>query len=980
MKRIILIFLLGASHGFAQHALDSLYWDGQDAKNRAALARRYENISSLRDMTSLIKEVSALKQFARLELLSDPDIQWQARLTRPVHDIDIKAGLGIKFHTDKIKNKYIGQADSQYSRRILLLELMSYFASVGYPQAKANFVPHEFNTYVDYEISMDLGSPCLIKKIVTPLKLPKDLFMDLNPGDVCDVSKIFESIENYERTLIAEGYQNSIFELQKADYAADFSSLSLVLGGFLGERVNFEFIDESRLLLASALDEDTLLYFKKNFSDPYKVKKQVIEYFKGRGFEYVAVKGPIKQIDEDGIVTFLYYVNPGDQYKIADFIIEGNRSIPTEELKDQIISSGFRDLFSFVDPKNYEQTKRDIVEFYRQKGFWDVSIQRSHIEYSQQKKIAVLTLNIDEGKKRVFGRIKMSGNLNLSDTKINELLKMKEGEALAQSQISQVEYLTRDFYFDNGYIDAKVMVDIDTRVDGELLVTDLNLKVEEGPLVKIGTIMIKGLIITDREVVKRELLFKQGDIYNQSFINQSRNALLSLGIFSSVGIENSRIINSNAISEVDISIDLKENDPGRIKFGPGFNLVRGLQYASEVSYNNIGGKGRRVYVRAAVSEEKQQKSIVGSTEERQGKTLLGRKVGTGYTEPYLFTLPVDGNISVYHQAIADDIWKISNTLELSVSHDFKGKYFQGLLTPFYRYQRLENEGTPSQADSLTTTGTSKVGSVGFRYKLDKRNSLSFPTAGFLLNTELSWARYAFLSEYRYFKWYVSQSFYKGIVSNFAFACELSLTSYESVHRRDASDEKVDVLPANQRLLAGGSNDVRGFENQLGPYVLLTNTDSLNRVTYQQESPLGGTKRLILKTELRKQVSPDLLAVSVFWDIGNAYFSADELRKFTERFQNTNTPAEVRTVEDNFSYSFEQIFSNPEYLFTKNYQSAGVSLGLLTPLGALNASLGWPVYEPQSENCKVNKICYLRGKDKPFWLQKYQFELNIGAEF
>ena len=86
------------------------------------------------------------------------------------------------------------------------------------------------------------------------------------------------------------------------------------------------------------------------------------------------------------------------------------------------------------------------------------------------------------------------------------------------------------------------------------------------------------------------------------------------------------------------------------------------------------------------------------------------------------------------------------------------------------------------------------------------------------------------------------------------------------------------------------------------------------------------------------------------------------------------------MEDNFSYDFSELVTHPEYILLKNYQSYGLALSLLTPLGSFNAAVALPLHEPSSDRCRGESICFQRAKEKELWFQKFKVELNIGAEF
>ncbi len=945
-------------------------------KNKESFLKELNAASSIEEVDQALRRLDQKEPLDRLEVSLHDQSIWEATTERPllIRDISIKSGLSSKIQIEKIKNKYIGKPSSLYVKNSLIAELREYVALIGYPHAEFFLKEKSSSTSTNYDLAISSNNPCLIRSIHTQFKIPEDTNLDLNVGEVCDMENIRDKIEDFEKMLIDEGYQNSSVQVMNAQFTDDFLNLDLVISGKIGDRINYEFIDESSIVISSALDVETAAFFRKNYSDPFVVKKRVIEYFKNRGYEFPIVKGPTKQVEDDGSVTYFYYINPGEKSEITNLIIEGNYQVSTEDIKNVVITTNFVELFSSNEAKNLDKIRNKILNLYRNRGFWDAKILKLSLQFLSNGKVAVAHVSVDEGILRRLKSIVISGNHALSVADIEDLLKTKIDEALSQEDISGLEAKIIESYFNKGFLDAKANISVDVEENANELNASVKIDVSESKIFHIGQLTIRGLIDTYPYVVSREFHLESGDVYDQSSINQTRTDLLNLGIFSSVTIERGEVYEMQTHKVVDLLVNVRESDAGRIKFGPGYNISRGLQYGTELSYYNLWGTGRRITFRGSLSEEKQQSSI-NSLKDLSGETLLGRKLSLSYTEPHIFNWNLTGNASVSHQAIADDIWKISNTLELSLAHIFNYWHLQGTLTPFYRFQLLEDEGTPSQSDSLVTTGFSRVGSIGLRYRLDKRNNLSFPTSGFLFNTELSWAREAFFSEYRYFKWYISNSYYKDLFAGVIFAFNANLTSYENIRR--ISSDLPDVLPANQRLLAGGANDVRGFAHQLGPYVLI---QSPKPTGSSQEPPSGGSQLVVVKTELRKEVLNEVMSVSLFWDLGNSFFSKQEYDAIMERFDETNTPAAKRSLEDNFAYNFEDIFTRPKLFLEKNYHAIGISLGLLTPLGALNASLGWPIVEPQSRNCRVEGICYSREADKPQWIQKVNFDFNIGAEF
>ncbi len=110
---------------------------------------------------------------------------------------------------------------------------------------------------------------------------------------------------------------------------------------------------------------------------------------------------------------------------------------------------------------------------------------------------------------------------------------------------------------------------------------------------------MEGLVLTDEDIVRRELYFREGDPYILDDIDESRRGLLTLGIFQSVQFETleKELVNADQ-GTIDLVIRMRESKPGNVSFGPGWSLFRGNRFAVEGSYLNLGDvAGRFLRVR-----------------------------------------------------------------------------------------------------------------------------------------------------------------------------------------------------------------------------------------------------------------------------------------------------------------------------------------------------------------------------------------------
>ncbi len=115
--------------------------------------------------------------------------------------------------------------------------------------------------------------------------------------------------------------------------------------------------------------------------------------------------------------------------------------------------------------------------------------------------------------------------------------------------------------------------------------------VRENGLAYIENIIIKGMVKTQERVIRRELLIKEGQLFNSALVNRSREKVYNLGYFKEVNIQ---MRPGSDDQKMNLIIDVKEQPTGTISMGGGYGTVSGFSIFTEVGENNLNGTGQRV--------------------------------------------------------------------------------------------------------------------------------------------------------------------------------------------------------------------------------------------------------------------------------------------------------------------------------------------------------------------------------------------------
>lgn len=952
------------------------------AKTVIRLVERFPEIRSGHDLEALLQAIGETLPVESLEgRLVDGSWQIIGKRAKTVSDISFKATTRSFYQA--LQNStfnYINSADSPEMRLRITEIVRSLLFRRGYTRARLNLSFVATESSVAYLFRIQEGIPCQIDQIDLPFTLPSGN-LDIKKGDLCDQDVAKEELAGLEEELRQKGFNQAQLDFQEFSFLPGNKRARLVAKGSLGQIVEYEIVDPaSTFSFQDLFQKDEISSLDPAIVGPETMISEIEKKYRQRGYDEVSVRGPNRKELDAYRVNYRFEVTPGPQYILRDVQFEGPEHFQKEELLDMMNLKGVWQNNPAFNIEEIRKGQDNIKGRYIKDGYWDVVIREPRPAKDRANGSVQVSMHITEGLPRLFRSIRFEGLSAISLDEARELWPLKEGDAIDKSKLGEFEGALRKLYFEKGHLYFTPNIVLTTTNLRKALWTDIVVKAKEGPRVLLGDIRIIGLIKTNPKVVLRELRFSTGDYYDPEKIEESRKALSSLSLFRSVQIfPSDRAALGENNPELDLTIEVRETRPGSVSFGPGWSLSDGWRYNVDVSYNNILGDGRQILTQGGFDEQIHQKAI-------SSKTLVGRRFSIGFLEPYLLDYPVDGTVSVSHRALAEEFWTLNYAGELGLTHRFRTLLPSSSVTLYHGRKVTREEGRASQKLSLVSTGNIRVGRVGTRFLLDRRNDVAWPNRGYTVGADLSWARFNLGGDLRYFRWELSHNRYIELWPTYVFAIGGSLAAYEDVIR-NTDDADRDVLPASERLKAGGPDTVRGFRpRSLGPLARYQDSgDGGSQIGGCSQDFIGGSRRTVVKTELRHLFS-EHFAGTYFVDSGNVFFSPSEMEKFRSLYDSTGEQDPCQSgkpaIEDNVGYDYEEVARDPTILYSKHYVSSGIAVNYLTALGSINLAYGIPIHEPQTQRCKEfpERFCFRRGNENDFWLLRGQFDVNVGASF
>ncbi|WP_395651802.1 outer membrane protein assembly factor BamA [Brevundimonas sp.] len=613
---------------------------------------------------------------------------------------------------------------------------------------------------------------------------------------------------------------------------------------------------------------------------------KIIELYRLSGRISATVSPKLVQLEQNR-VDVIFEINEGPETGLQAITFMGNTAYSDSELREVMVSkeSAWYRLFSSndnYDPNRLDYDREQLRKFYTNRGYYDFRVVSGVAELVPDDSAFGITLTVDEGDKYNFGEISVvTENDRLNADFLKLLIPIKTGDLYESDKIeSSVDALT----FAAGSA-GYAFVDIRPtyRANPETNLVDVTFNISEGQRVYIDRINVVGNNRTLDYVVRRELMLTEGDAFNRTLVERSRNNLRALGFFKDVEIKEER---GSAPDRSVVNVTVTEQPTGELSVGAGFSSAESYTINLGITERNFRGRGQNVVARAEWGSLRQQIDF-RFTEPK----FLGRDVGAGFD---LFHSRYDfqEESSFDYRSTGAGVrlsFPINGYTRLSTRYFIKD---DEIIVPT-GYCATGGSGSRALCEQV---GASLNSSAGYTIGIDRRNDPIRPTRGWsgTLRQDLA----GIGGDVNYVKTEVEGTVYYGITPSWIVSVAGS-AGYVGGWAGDA-------VRINDRFFRGG-NTFRGFETAgMGPRDLTTN-DALGGNFYAV-----GTVELTVPNFL-----PDTYGIrtSLFADVGT-------LGVLDDRYTITSTGALDPNIVDDMSLR----------------AAAGVSIHWRSPMGPIRFDL------------------------------------------
>jgi outer membrane protein insertion porin family len=565
------------------------------------------------------------------------------------------------------------------------------------------------------------------------------------------------------------------------------------------------------------------------------VKAKIIEMYNKVGLVNVRVDTIVREDPARGYRYISFDFDEGDRVRIERLGFEGIYSLDKEKSLALFLSFSPRIVQrSFFQDAGIRSAGELLADHLRSSGFLSARLDVVKYKFNEKRDKVEVDLYFTEGVQTFVNDIRISGLKNLTPEEVQKILALEKGKPFNVFAFEKGIANLKEKYRNLGYL----TMDITNESNGKIVaygedqsVVDVTLDIEEGLLIRVGEIIVRGNKQTHSRVVTRELPFVKGDVLSRQLQIEAEENLRKLNLFSSVII---RPVERPGSADVrDIIILVEEGIPGLIEAGPGFRNDLGLRFFVGGSYQNLGGWHRGINARAVVNRR------------LENFRFMEYRVSVGFREPYFagWRVTLFTNVEVLRR-IFSSFDATSNKVTTEFRRELT-KRITGLLQ--YSFERVKTFNAKLARDNeLRLIGAITPGVI-----YDSRNDIFNPSSGLLSVNRFELASSAFGSQkdVGYYRATSNNTAYVDLTNDFVWGFALNF----GFERSNLVGKEI---PKIKLFRLGGTSTLRGYQEE--------------SLEVDSTTAINGTLSLVnYRSELRFPIEGDF-GGALFWDAGNLF--------------------------------------------------------------------------------------------------------------
>ncbi len=800
-----------------------------------------------------IRNIYALKRFSQVVVDAD-EVEGGVRIS--VCPVQIQSITKLNFSGNRafsedtlsgVLGLHIGDGLSSKDPQYLAHPLLKFYRENGYLQARIlpQIMETETGTGVMLVFDIQEGAPGKIGSVVFAGQTVFDdtqlvTISALRPGRTFTPALFDKGLERIRTAYVKKSYFHLTVVSQNVTYNAQSGEAEVQVTLDEGFPTHLRFEGNARIK-DSVLKKLITLRSANDLSETALEghRQTLLTWYREKGYHFIDVS--MDTSEEQGQSVVLFRMTEGPRVAVEQLVIQGNQSISTKDLH-QVMLTNTGGLFTtgWYQETVFDEDVLAIKAYYEQQGYLGIEIVSVARAFSPDQSRVSLTITIAEGVQTSIVDVRILGEPDEGRAKrIQRLNTLKVGEPLTTSDVSTTVGLIRNYYNNQGYLNANI--DVSTAFNEDNSQVIVTIQISSGQQFFIGNISIQGVVKTKKSFITRELLVEQGDIFNPQKVRDTVRRLHQLGLYDSVRFQRLDSKNSDPVQNMLLSVD--ETSAKDMEFGFGYSTelgARGFVEYADRNVLNYGGKGT---ARAEMSLERP-------------------KLTLQYLHPHLLTQDTRLIASLFDEFQRDNP---SFNVEkrggrLAAHHTFDPTLS---LSVGYLFEQVDPSNVKDAAQiSPYDNDVLNLGGLDTQVLWDFRDDIIQPRKGGVNQLYLRMTSKSLGAEAEFFEAQAQSNWYWRVLGDVMVACAFNGKIIEPA---DGSKQ----VPIYARYFLGGDNTVRGFKKYgIGP----SGVDDEGNV-----ERVGGNRLIRGNVEIRFPIYNSFGGV-LFYDAGANWINKDGFQR------------------------------------------------------------------------------------------------------
>jgi outer membrane protein insertion porin family len=415
-----------------------------------------------------------------------------------------------------------------------------------------------------------------------------------------------------------------------------------------------------------------------------EVQQGLLDTYRKLGMYSATVNPKVIKLP-DNRVNLVFEIKEGSPAGIGRIVFVGNHNIPPSDLRDVIHSKVKRWYRFFVTDDIYDsdrvsEDRVEIEKHYHNNGYADAKVTSAVAELSSDKKEFSLIFTIEEGELYRFGGISVKSLVQkIKVDGVGDDLYSKKGN---EFNASFLEADSSNIVRNIGRNGMAVVVKPKLSINRQTRVVDVVYEVSESEKIYISKIVISGNTKTRDHVIRREIQFDEGDVYNQALVSMAENNIKALDYFKKVDIQT--VPDPNSPDKCIVQISVEEAPTAEAMASANYSPLGGFGIDLTYHERNFYGTGKALSISLGSGRERvgRRKEIIDGEAryvKKKAKFRFLNNVQVAVMDPHLLDKDIEGTVA-FHRYVTG-IWDGFDVKELGgsfgISYQLSRNWTQG---------------------------------------------------------------------------------------------------------------------------------------------------------------------------------------------------------------------------------------------------------------------------------------------------------------